>query len=773
MITRVRPAVKIPIQPCLLLVALVLLGACREAPEVAARRYYERGLEHARQGRYAEAILEYRNALRLTPRDGETHYALSEAYGRTGEPERSGSAFARAAEFLPERLDIQVRLGYLLLNEGQFENARLSARHVLERDARNVDALMLLASAMAGLRQMDRAIGDIEEAIRSQPGEARLYAHLGNLQLVRGQQEEAEATFRRAIAMDPSAVAPHLGLANFYWAAGRLPEAASELLAALAIEPSGAIANRALARLYVSMGQPREAEARLLQWAATGQPAGQLALADFLAGTNQVQRARQRSSTMDATALAPVVASRLALLDLAAGDTPRAEGRLTAALQASPRQQELLEPLAHLLLTTGRLAEARTHIDTLLEAHPASAAGWLLRGRLLREEGDLDGATKALRQAVRLNPRLLDAHLGLFSIAETLGDAESAVQHAREAVSAWPGHPGAHLALSRAYTLRRNYDTARQETQAALRLLPDWPPALVQLGVIATAEGKPAEARARFEQVLARSPDNLDALAGVVQAALAQHRPDAAATLVAKRLQARPDDPTLLMLAARIARSRGDLPRAEQALRRVIEVAPDTFSAYEELGGLYAAQQRHADARREFEAVAARRPRPVGPLTMIGFSYEAEGRLEEARQSYERALAIDPNAGVAANNLAWILAQRDETLADALGIATSAQRLLPRAPEALDTLGWVHYRQGSAQVAISWFERAVHIAPAEPVYRYHLALALQQDGRAADARSAVQQALQSGKSFAGEADARRLLESLGGASAPEAPRQKR
>ena len=51
---------------------------------------------------------------------------------------------------------------------------------------------------------------------------------------------------------------------------------------------------------------------------------------------------------------------------------------------------------------------------------------------------------------------------------------------------------------------------------------------------------------------------------------------------------------------------------------------------------------------------------------------EARGDRDGARAQYERVLASDPHAGVAANNLAWMYAESDR-LDDALKLATVAQ----------------------------------------------------------------------------------------------------
>jgi tetratricopeptide (TPR) repeat protein len=118
-------------------------------------------------------------------------------------------------------------------------------------------------------------------------------------------------------------------------------------------------------------------------------------------------------------------------------------------------------------------------------------------------------------------------------------------------------------------------------------------------------------------------------------------------------------------------------------------------------------------------------------------------------------VAIDPRAGVAANNLAWIYAEAGR-LDEALKLATVAQEQLKR-PEAEDTLGWVYYRKGLMQHAIASFERAVSKAPANPVYQYHLGLAQLKDGHDVQGRAALKRALAMKSDFNGADEARKAL----------------
>src|SRR5262249_10338189 len=157
-------------------------------------------------------------------------------------------------------------------------------------------------------------------------------------------------------------------------------------------------------------------------------------------------------------------------------------------------------------------------------------------------------------------------------------------------------------------------------------------------------------------------------------------------------------------------------------LRHTIEKDASNMDAYSMLGGLYAQGGQIDRALAQYEAMARAQPTSVAAHTMVGTLLIAQNHPAEARRSYQRALEIDPNAAVAANNLAWLQAEAGENLDVALGLAQVAKRQLPDQPSVNDTLGWIYYKKGLMSLAITLFEQAAAKDPKDPTYYYHLGL---------------------------------------------------
>jgi tetratricopeptide (TPR) repeat protein len=141
---------------------------------------------------------------------------------------------------------------------------------------------------------------------------------------------------------------------------------------------------------------------------------------------------------------------------------------------------------------------------------------------------------------------------------------------------------------------------------------------------------------------------------------------------------------------------------------------------------------------------------------------QLQNKPAEAQARYEKVMAMDPKAAIAANNLAWMYAERGGNLDVALQLAQTAKGQLADRPEVNDTLGWVYYKKGLAELAIAPLRESVDKAPKVAAYQYHLGLAYAKNGNKADARKALELALSLDPKFDGAADAQRVLAGLKG-----------
>jgi len=750
--------------PLCLAISAAFAPGCGRNVEARKQAYVTSGDAYVEQGKFAEAAIEYRNAVQLDARFAEAHLKLAETYSRLGNHENALGAYVRAADLLPDNAEVQITAGNYLLVAGQRKEAGDRAEKVLEKEPQNVRAHVLRGNVLAGLKNFDAAIKEIEEAIQLDPKRSPSYATLGAIESARGRRDQAEEAFKRAVAIDPNWIEGHLALVNHYWATNELAKAEQSLLKALEIDPSNALANRGIALFYLSTGRVADAEKYFA--AAAKSSAMPFALADYFLAIGRSKDAVGELETLKKqTPLSDQADRRLVRAHADAGNTQQSETIVDKILERSPKDPDMMLAKGELLARAGKDDEALRQVKAAAEGAPSSATAQYMLGQMLATRGDIEGAKRAYTEVLRLNPRAAVAHVALARLHLIEGSTEASLRAADEAVRVKPGDVEAQLARARG--LLANGDAAEADAliDGLARKHPKLPAVHIQRGMIAINRNNPAAARAAFQRALELDDDAIEAVAGLTALDLGSRDYKSATARVDEQVAKHKDRPEVLLLAARVYAGTGDTASAEQFLRRAIDMNPSLLPAYGMLGRLYLDQKKLPEAQREFDTLARRQTKPVAALTMSALISEIQGNHPEAKRRYEEVLAVDSTAPIAANNLAWMYAETGENLDRALQLAQAAATSSPDRPEVMDTLGWVYYKKNLPELAIRQFSRCVEKEPGNGAYHHHLALALIQAGQPEQARQSLERALKTSPNTSTATEIRKALASLPGSGA--------
>jgi tetratricopeptide (TPR) repeat protein len=742
----------------LALVLIVPVAACGTKID-----HVKRGQEFASQKKFKEAVIEYRAALEQDDRNGIVRLALGDVYAAAGEGPNAFHEYVRASDLLPTNIDAQLKAGSVLLMAKQYKEAAARADRALRVEPRNANALTLVGNALIGLGNIVGAERRLNDAIDADPESALAYSSLGALKLAQGDTVQAEALFQTAVSSNPKSVVARIALAQFFDSQRRSAEAEATLKDAATLDPHDLRVNAQLSQLYVRTGRETDAEDAVKALAGgLNTIDSQFMLADYYLRTNRAVRAvpllEKLAGNADTAASAQV---RLAAISYTQGRAPEAEKKVTEVLRQHPKHRDALLLKARMLLKAKNYDAALPVLKAAADADQAHAVEpIMLQANVYLSRGQLGEARDIYKEALRLAPQSTEAQLALSKLYAATGENKDAMDLALSAVRQDPFNPDAHLNLEQRMFAQGDLEGATRQ----IRLLQDkfGPSAPVQIEAAALYAARKdfKSARAALERALAISPDSLNALEGLVALDLAGQDRAAARARVEARLKQAPREGQTWFLAAQLYGVVGELARQEEALKKTIELTPSNFRAYTMLGRLYGFQGRIADARRQFEAWSAREPRSVAAKTMVGLLLEQERNLPAAQKVYEETIEIDPRAAVAANNLAWMYAERGDRGDDARRLAELAVAQAPEIADFTDTLGWVYYKADLTSSAVPQFEKAVQRDPDNPLYHYHLGLARLKQHDDVEARDALKKALALNPSFPGAADARTALSSL-------------
>lgn len=753
---------------CKSIVAVLVLSlsvACSRDPEKLKTEYVASGDRFVAEKKYSEAIIQYKNAIAQDPRFGEARFKLAKASEANGDALTALREYVRAADLLPNDVAVQLRAAQVLFIARQYPEAKARVDAVLQKDPKNAEALILLGNSLAGLKDFDGAISELEEAIDTDPRRTPTYANVGVLQLAKGDTKAAEGAFKRAVEVNAKSISAHLSLANFYWSANRLDEAEAEFKAAQALDPKSPVVLRGISAFYVITRRNLEAESTLKAYAAaTKAVEPRLMLADFYLNSGR---------TADATAILEPLAkdtngfgaatTRLAALAYAANRHEDAYRMVDSVLEQLPKDEQAQLLKVRFLLSDKKPAEALAIANVVAKDNAASLQGLYYKGLALAANGERDSAIDVLNELLRRVPSAFPVQLKLAELYIGRGDYKPASELAGQAVKARPSSGQAHLLVAQAALGLGNLQQANSELKLIAASNPDAAEVHTMYGSVYLRTRQLDRARQSYERALQLQPNLLPAVYGLVQADLAEKKTDAVRARMDMQVQKTPADPAMLTLAGNALAAVGDTRKAETLLRKAVELDPANLDAYASLGNLYLDENRLDEARQEFETLARQHPdTAVAARTMVAIILDLKKQPDAARSEYQKVLDMDPRAAVASNNLAWAYADKGDSLDTALQLAQTAKSQLPNNAEVNDTLGWIYYKKGLTTLAVAALREGASQAPANPLIHYHLGLAYMKAGDRVEARRSLEQALKLNPSFAEAEDAKRALNTLKG-----------
>lgn len=331
---------------------------------------------------------------------------------------------------------------------------------------------------------------------------------------------------------------------------------------------------------------------------------------------------------------------------------PRSETALRRALRVGVEDADAVLGLGSLALIKHEFRAALRYGQTARKLLPGSSRPFGVIGDALIELGRYDEAFAAFERMVTLRPSLA-SYARIAYARELVGDREGAVEAMRLALDAAAGQPEptawANVELAKLELGLGHTGAARRHVRAALRVLPGYPSARIELARIDAAAGRLdaalAGARRAADAIPTSSAVTLlaDLLERDGRTADAQ-RQRATIAVIDRLLEA---SGVQVDLESAVARA-DNLTRPDET----VELARRARAARPSVYGDDALAWALARAGRCAEAVPlARRALRLGTEDgllwfHLGYAQGCAGDESAKRESYRRALALDPQFSI-------------------------------------------------------------------------------------------------------------------------------
>jgi tetratricopeptide (TPR) repeat protein len=166
---------------------------------------------------------------------------------------------------------------------------------------------------------------------------------------------------------------------------------------------------------------------------------------------------------------------------------------------------------------------------------------------------------------------------------------------------------------------------------------------------------------------------------------------------------------------------KGDGDTAIRCYQKALWLDPGMTEAYCNLGIVCQKQGQYERAISYFRKALEIDPQYAGTYySHLGEIAYEKGDPSMAMESFARAIEEDRSLAIPKNNLAYLYAERNTNLPEAMTLVDEALAAEPNNAFFLDTKGWIFYRQGNLAKAEEYLERAHNRAPDDMEIRGHL-----------------------------------------------------
>ena len=754
-----------------ILAVLVGFASCSRDPNVVKKRYLESGNKYFDRGRYKEASIQYRNALKRDQKYGAAHYKLALVSLKVGDVAGAVPSLRRAVELLPpdqaDHWEAVVRLCevYLLAGAGEkqyMDDVEKFTKELLKRDPNSFDAHRLIGDLNyskatsayknkhpeEGAAFLALATAEYFKADSVKPGQPLVSMQLARALAAKADFPAAEARYRSVIQKDKTFQSAYTELYRMYLFQNRPAEAEQVLKSAFANNPNQYGYLTLLAMHYYGRQRRDEMVAVLNQIKSHSKDFDQafLTVGDFylrMGDGDSAIREYKEGIAKDAKKKSTYQKRVIEVL-MRQGKRSEAAELNAQILKESPNDTDARGLAATFLLDKGDIAQAMAELQSVVTRAPDNPVSRYNLGRAHAARGEYEQARQQFQKAIEIRPDYVLARLALAQLQVSRGEFDAALKTSEAILAIDKGNVNARLIESAALMGQKKFGDSRVMLDAMLKVNPGSPDVLFQLGVVNLAENKFKDAEEAFRRAYQLNPANSRGLMGIVETNMAQNKTDEALKILQAESDKSPNRSDLLLAMGNTAVRAGKYDFAIQTFTRLLgqtEKGSRQGDIHLRIGETY---RRKGDVNASIQELQKARetlPDNIVVLKTLALVLDGAQRKPEARKVYEATLKLDPNDGVALNNLAFLLAETGGDLDDALTKAQRAKQLLPSLYEISDTLGWIYLKKNLADQAIDVFKDLVIKEPNHSTYHYHLGIAYSQKGDKTQALVQLREAL--------------------------------
>jgi putative PEP-CTERM system TPR-repeat lipoprotein len=752
----------------------------RSAPTISLSIVY------AMMGDMQEAEKQITSVLEKEPTNRKALYLLAEIQTSRNDGTAALQTLDRVLQINPNDLEAQYRKGLLYIEIKDYDNARIVADAMIKQFPKRAESHRLQGFVYYFKQQYVDAIPALQRSLVMQPN-AGTYYILGLSHYYRNEKEQAINQFQKALEVNPSLIQARVQLALLLLQVKRTDDAIKEVKTALAQDDQNAMAHNVLGSAYLTKGNYAEGLTELNKALELDPSLAEIHLKKGLVAMKRGRSDEAESELISAVSLRPEAQDMrrvLALYYINRNEAVKALDVLKQGLQGGSSDAVSYYLMGEVYLRQNNLSEARVNYQKAKDADPKYDPAYFRLASLDLMQQKQDDGIKEIRGVLEKEPGNVQAMLLLASLAEMnsnenearknylaaadtgkaegiipaalylqrMNDADKAISVLNEGINKAPTDIRLLELKGRILLANKQYNYALSTFEAVDRINHQ-----IGLGHLLNtyiAMGKQAKALEMIQAEIKGNPTNVSLRAELSRIYLLQGNRNEAIANSRDIITKNPDSPVGYLTLVMVYEGSNDVDKAIEVLKSLPKTQSAKFSYT--LGNLYARKKNYVAALEQYREAEKIDAGSSQVLFMKGSVFDAMGKKKDAADEYQKAVRLSPNNAMALNNLAYLYAEENKNLSQALVFATHALMLQPQNDFIRDTLGYVLLKNGRIDQGLIMLKKAWEGKPNNPSICYHLALAYKENGDSVKAAEYIQKALELGD-FPEAHDAKILL----------------
>jgi len=550
----------------------------------------------------AQAALNH--ALEIKPDFVPAIVAMGDLELALGQPQKAKDYYQKALNKAPENSRGWIGLGKVAEQKGQKDEALANYKKAVSVAPTNIRSSVILANFLAKEGHLNQAIAQLQILSKGH-SDIRIPLKIAEYDTLLNKNDDAIALLRPYGQQKLPIVELYFVLAKAYEQSGNRQKALENVDRLMALKFDNRSILMAASNIEVREGNPTEALKILSNLTESEKNLPDYWLSETAAEIQLGHRRKALSALKDAADKYPDnIPIKLALANAYTinQEPSRAMSVLDDVLSKNPDNTRAILSKSGFIAQTKGLPSAISYLKKQTNTYPNNRQLEIRYIQNLSANKQIDKALENARGYLKTHPNDQSMELLIAGLHLQEGKTEKAQAELKDIISANPKSLIAIGTLANLNLSQKHFRQAESLYRQAIAIAPDNASLYTSLGETLTAENQGQPAEEAYKKALAIDPNQPLALLELSQSEISSGQTPRAIVHLTPLLKLNfppPQKAEVQWLWGIASMQEGEYPRAQRALEKAIEIAPDSFAYHESLGDLWAAEGDFAKADKE------------------------------------------------------------------------------------------------------------------------------------------------------------------------------